>query len=106
MKLVIRRDQADIKGAFGGHKGVMFSLSYRLELTEYEQGLVERYKLHTHVLNHRTFGDVIQGVTEQLQSVEILISNEKAIRDACEDFNVLLKVAATFGGEEVVEIGS
>lgn len=115
MKLAIRRDQADIRGAFGGHKGVKFSLSYRLILTDDELTLVNRYKLGAHPLTYRNFqgtevpgatvAQVIEGVTEQVQSVEILINNEKVIRDGCEGFNALLKVAATFGGEEVVEIG-
>jgi hypothetical protein len=115
VKLVIRRDQADIKGTFGGHKGVRFSLFYRLELTEYELGLVNRYKLEAYVLTYRNFqgtqvagntvGQVIQGVTDQLQSVEILVGNEKAIREACENFNNVLKIAATFGGEEIIAIG-
>lgn len=115
MKLVIRRNQADIKGVLGGHKGVNFTLHYRLVLTEDERSLVDRYKLGTHVLTYRNFqgnevpghrvAEVVGGVIEQLPSVDILIGNEKVIRDACESFNALLRVAATFGGEEVVEIG-
>ena len=40
MKLVIQRSQQDVKGMLGGHKGVSFTLSYRLVLTGEEEELV------------------------------------------------------------------
>lgn len=111
VKLAIRRDQADVKGMFGGHKGVTFSLWYCLRLTAAESQLVDRYKLREHVLCRNsqgttllTVGEALDGVTENLTSVEILLQNEKVVKGACKQFKVLLDVASSFGGEEVVEI--
>lgn len=42
MKLALKRSQQDIKGMLGGHKGVSFTLSYRLVLSSEEQELVQR----------------------------------------------------------------
>jgi hypothetical protein len=36
MRLIINRSQADVKGMLGGHKGVSFTLSYRLELRAHD----------------------------------------------------------------------
>ena len=43
MKLHIKRSQADVKGMFGGHKGVSFTLSLKLELSPEETSLIEKY---------------------------------------------------------------
>jgi hypothetical protein len=51
MELVVRRTQADVKGVFGGHKGVSFNLFYQLMLTPEETALVQKYRLDTHVLS-------------------------------------------------------
>lgn len=109
MKLIIRRRQADVKGAFGGHKGVQFNLFYQLELTPEETAVVERYKLDSHVLARNgtgvpeTVGQVIRGTTQSVQSVPILLNNEDTIKSACNDFYKLLQVAQSFGGQETVE---
>jgi hypothetical protein len=42
MRLIIHRSQADVKGMLGGHKGVSFTLSTRLEFTE---NLLDHYKM-------------------------------------------------------------
>jgi len=108
MQLVIRRSQADMKGAFGGHKGVQFNLYYRLVLTPEETTLVERYKLDTHVLSRNgagvpeTVGQVLRGVNQSVGSVDILLSNEATAKSACDAFYKLILVAQSFGGEEVV----
>ncbi len=59
MRLIISRNQQDVKGVFGGHKGVQFTLGYRLELTQEEAELVRRYNLGSHTLTTR----VIDGVS-------------------------------------------
>jgi len=46
----------------------------------------------------------IDGVTENPASVEILMQNEKVVKSACQQFNVLLNITSSFGGEEVVDI--
>ena len=44
MKLYIRRNQEEKKGLFGGHKGMTFLLSCRVELSSEESSLIEKYK--------------------------------------------------------------
>lgn len=109
MELVIRRSQADVKGAFGGNKGVAFNLYYRLVLTPEEAALVQKYRLDTHVLSRsgngvsETVGQVIRGVNQSVQSVDILLGNEATVKRACDSFYKLVLVARSFGGEEVVK---
>lgn len=109
MELVIQRNQADVKGLMGGHKGVSFSLSYRLRTTPGEDTIIQRYRLGAHVIARSqasitTVDNMRAGVTETLPSVEILLRNEEVIKQACQDFGVLLRVARSFGGEDVVTI--
>jgi hypothetical protein len=109
MKLVIKRSQADVKGMLGGHKGVQFNLHYRLVLDQAEAAVVDRYKLSFHVLSRsnagvtRTVADAMGGITQSVQSVEVLLNNERVIKEACDEFYTLLRVAQSFGGEEVVD---
>lgn len=114
MKLIIKRDQADVKGVFGGHKGMKFLLSYRIELTQEEQELITRYKAEHHPLTYRTDANGVQvpketisslmkGVTTEVQDITVLLNNESVIKEACKNFKTLLTVMSTFGGEEVVE---
>lgn len=109
MHLVINRSQADQKGMFGGHKGVQFSLYYRLVLTAEEQALVDRYRLADHILTRSqtkidTVRDALQGVTEAVGSVEILLNNERVVKRACNSFYRLVLVARSFGGEEIIKL--
>jgi hypothetical protein len=109
MKLVIKRSQADMKGVFGGHKGVQFNLFYQLVFTPEEAQIVERYKLGFHTLSTRgnglaeTVNDAVRGVNQSVPSVEVLLQNENVAKRACDSFYTLLKVAQSFGGQEVVE---
>jgi len=109
MKLVIRRTQADVKGVFGGHKGVQFNLFYRLVLTPEETALVQKYRLDMHVLStsgggvHETVADAIRGVNQSVHSVDVLLGNEATAKRACDAFYKLILVAQSFGGEEVVD---
>ena len=45
----------------------------------------------------------MQGVTQELSDITILLENEQVIKNACAGFKQLLTVMATFGGEEVFE---
>jgi len=109
MQLVIRRTQADMKGVFGGHKGVQFNLHYRLVLTQEEAALVQKYRLDMHILSKsgsglvETVGDAVRGVNQSVQSVDVLLSNEATAKRACDSFYKLIQVAQSFGGEEVVD---
>jgi hypothetical protein len=113
MKLAIRRDQQAVKGVLGGHKGVQFTLSCRLMLTTEESALVEQYRLGDFPLTWRTYqGTQVPGVTigslqtgysVTLSDVTTLVSNENAIKNACDKIPVLFSLVKSFGGEEVIE---
>ncbi len=114
MKLIIKRDQQAQKGIFGGYKGMTFLLSYRVELTPEEKALVEKYKVEDYTLTYTTSRDgiqlpkdtvrsLMQGVTEEVKDITILLNNEEIIKGACKDFKTLIEVMATFGGEEEFE---
>lgn len=114
MKLTIRRDQSAKKGLFGGHKGMNFSLFCRVEISQEERELINKYKVQDHVLTWReyegrqipglTVQDLVQGKTTEIGDVATLLNNEEVIKDACQNFKNLLIVMASFGGEEVIEI--
>ena len=115
MKLYIKRDQKAQTGMFGGHKGMTFLLSCRVELTPEENQLVTTYKTETYPLTFTddpklgritkdTVNSLVRGVTEEVKDITVLLHNEETIKNACASFKALLDVMATFGGEEVVEI--
>jgi hypothetical protein len=113
VKLIINRSQQAVKGMLGGHKGVSFTLSYRLELTQDEQGLVEQYRLAEYPLTWRvvagdrlpddTVGRLISGRSETLGDVKTLLQNEEIVKNACDELTTLFDVVRTFGGDEVIE---
>lgn len=119
MKLIIKRNQADQKGIFGGHKGVSFTLYSKAELTQHERALIERYKVGDHVLAEYsvqpkgavrpteytiTVNNLANGTTGTAGSIGTLLDLENAIKDGCLHLKTLLQVMSTFGGEEVIEI--
>jgi hypothetical protein len=114
MQLVIRRDQADRRGMFGGHKGVDFSLAFQLLLSPVEAELVRRYKFEEMSLGTWMYqgaevpitsvGEAIRGTSMQWPSVVELLNREREVKRACRTLKILLDVASTFGGEEVVDI--
>jgi len=114
MKLIIRRDQKAKTGIFGGHKGMTFVLSCRVELTPEEKDLIAKYKAENEPLTYTTdregrkipkyfVSSLTAGITEEMQDITVLLNNEEAIKGACKDFKTLLEVMASFGGEEVIE---
>jgi len=113
MKLIINRNQSAKTGLFGGHKGMSFVLTCRVELTPQETALIAKYKAESHPLTFRTVNGnqvpqntvstLMQGVTQELSDITILLENEQVIKNACAGFKQLLTVMATFGGEEVFE---
>lgn len=113
MKLIIKRDQQVQKGIFGGHKGMTFLLSCRVELSPEEEALIEKYKVEDYVLTYtktssgetriHSIRSLMQGATEEAKDITTLLNNEEIIKDACKNFKTLLEVMATFGGEEVIE---
>ena len=114
MKLVIKRSQADVKGMLGGHKGVNFTLAYRLVLTEEEAALVGRYKLESYPLTwvsgpqggripDDTIANMLQGRSKTVSDVTTLVRDENIVKDACDALPTLFDVVRTFGGDEVIE---
>ncbi|MGH9089831.1 MAG: hypothetical protein ACRDZR_00380 [Acidimicrobiales bacterium] len=113
MKLVIKRDQQAQKGMLGGHKGVNFTLSYRLQLSDDELQLVQQYKLEDYPLTYRTFQgnripddtvrNMCEGRSQTVSDVTTLVRNEEIVKDACDSLPGLFEVVRTFGGSEVIE---
>jgi hypothetical protein len=113
LKLIIERNQAAKKGMLGGHKGMSFTLSYWLDLTDDEADLVERYKLDYYPLTWTTqqgqrmpddtISNMRTGRTQTLSDVTTLVQNEEIIKRACDQLPVLLSMVRTFGGSEVIE---
>lgn len=114
MKLIINRSQTEKKGMLGGHKGVAFTLRYRLELTPDEQALVEKYKLEYYPLTWKatpsgerqpddTIASLTLGSAQTLTDVTTLLNNEEIVKKACDSLPPLFEVARSFGGDEVIE---
>jgi hypothetical protein len=104
MKLLIKRDQD--KGFLGG---ISFVLEARVELTPEESELVKKYKAHKMLIYTKgdklthTINDLISGVKDKCKDIEVLLNNEEVYKEACKNFKNILKVMASFGGEEVFE---
>jgi hypothetical protein len=110
MKLIMKRDQRDEKGVFGGDKGVTYILTCRVELDPAEQELVSIYKAYDQVLIHKgsekiselTIANLINGITEEFSDMGTMINNEEAIKRACQSFKNRLSTMANFG-EQVID---
>jgi len=117
MKLRITRNQADVKGLFGGHKGVAFSLHARAEVSPDERKLIDHYKVGDYTLATYedvykgqpfqvgySVNDLINGKNAELTSVSSLLALEDSIKNGCRNLKDLLSVMSTFGGEQEIEI--
>jgi len=116
MKLFIKRDQKAHTGLLGGNYGMIFILSYRLELTPEESALVTKYKIEGYPLTFKaderdregkqiptmTVRQLMSGGKDELKDITILLNNEQVLKNACSSFKTLIGIMATFGGEEVV----
>lgn len=97
----------------GGHKGVDFTLAYRLELSPEESELVGRYKLGGYVLTRHTvqgqeiaddtIASMLTGRTQTLSDAITLLRNEEIVKQACDALPPLFDVVRSFGGDEVIE---
>jgi aminopeptidase N len=108
MRLVINRSQADVKGVFGGHKGVQFTLYTQVQFTDEETDLLNHYKLWDYSVMTRnqmpvTIRTMAEGDRQTLQSVEVLLSNEEVVKSALDKVPPLLKVLRSFGGNTVID---
>lgn len=113
MKLTVKRDQKDMKGMLGGHKGVKFILSAKAQLSEQERALIARYKVEDYQLaayqiKNTPFlvsvNGLARGIEAETESITTLLELEDTIKQGCENLKTLLAVMATFGGEETIEI--
>lgn len=122
MRLRIRRNQAQVKGLFGGHKGMSFHVVFQADLEPSEVDLIRRYRAEGEwlaglpdvadgrvkvVQGDRTgvvlIGTLLAGLTFQCRDVATLLSIEAKLREACQAFQTYLQVMASFGGEEILE---
>lgn len=112
MKLLIRKNQADKKGLFGGNKGVNFSLEYKVNLTPEEDELIKKYKVENEVLmtskdnKTTTILDLLRGESLVTQNIDVLLNNEQVAIDVCRKFKNYLDVLRSFGGDYILEIRS
>ncbi len=117
MKLTIRRNQADVKGLLGGHKGVRFSLFGQVAVSDAERALIDRYKVGDYILAEyegrigkeaTTFrvsvNNLINGRSTETDSINTLLELEGKLKEGCANLKNLLGVMTSFGGEEVFEI--
>ena len=113
MRLLIQRDQQEVKGMFGGSKGISFTLKYQLQLNEEEQEIVRRYRLESYPLTWNTVqgtrmpddtvGNMMEMRTQTLTDVTTLLKNEEIVKSACDALPHLFNVVRTFGGKEVID---
>jgi hypothetical protein len=113
VQLVIKREQAPVKSLLGGHKGVEFTLAYRLLLTDEECALADQYKLGDYPVTWKnlpsgqvpddTLRDMVAGRSQTVTDVTTLVGNERAIKDACDSLPKLFEIVRTFGGQEVID---
>ena len=127
MKLLLRRDQ---KSGMLGMGKIAFTLDVRSAITEAEKGNIKKYKLGDTVLYERgklieggsgllglasrlafkmmnlsiSVDDLTKGKQVECKDIVEMLAVEDQIKEACHTFQAVLKAAASFGGEEVIEI--
>lgn len=125
MKLLLRHDQKS--GLMGK---VTFTLGVRAELTDQEKSNIQKYKLGDTMLYERMTmadkGSGLLGVASRLafkmtnlsisvndlsdgkkidcKDIVEMLAVEDQIKEAAHTFKNVLEAAASFGGEEVIEI--
>jgi len=125
MKLLLRRDQKS--GLIGK---VTFTLAVRAELTEQEKSNINKYKLGETMLYERdkltergsgllglasrvafkmmnisvSVNDLAGGKKIDCKDIIEMLAVEEQIKEAAQTFKNVLEAAASFGGEEVIEL--
>jgi hypothetical protein len=125
MRLLLRRDQRS--GLLGK---VIFTLIVRADLSEEERANIGKYRLgdtmlyQSHEIVDRGSGllgaasrlafkaltinvsvnDLASGKKIECKDIVEMLAVEEQIKDAARTFAAVLNAAATFGGEEVVEV--
>lgn len=127
MKLLLRRDQ---KAGMLGMGKISFILNVRAELTGEEESNIEKYKLGDTMLYERmkmtdpgsgligvgwrlafkmmnltvSVDDLARGKQIQCKDIVEMLAVEEQIKEAAQTFKNVLTAAASFGGEEVIEL--
>lgn len=126
MRLLLRRDQ---KAGIMGMGKVAFTLDVRADLTAEELANIRKYKLGETMLYqsheivggkgllgvatrlawkaitlHLSVNDLTNGKKIEVKDVVEMLAIEDQIREAATTFAAVLAAAATFGGEEIVEL--
>lgn len=120
MKLIIRRDQAEKKGIFGGNKGVAFKLFGQCQISSEEKALLDKYQAYEYPLTQKvippsffnkepmtveiTIGGLTKGITHETYSLGELLQMEEEMKTGCINLKKMLEVMASFGGEKVYDI--
>lgn len=125
MKLLLRRDQKS--GLIGK---VTFTLTVRAELTDEEKNNIRRYKLGDTMLYERdklvdrgsgllgvasrlafkmmnltvSVNDLSDGKKIDCKDIVEMLAVEDQLKEAAQTFKNVLEAAASFGGEEVIEL--
>lgn len=125
MKLLLRRDQKS--GLIGK---VTFTLAVRAELTSEEQNNIKKYKLGDTMLYERmtmtekgsgllgvasrlafkmmnlsvSVNDLADGKKVDCKDIVEMLAVEDQIKEAAQTFKNVLEAAASFGGDEVIEL--
>ncbi len=124
MKLLLRRDQKS--GLIGK---ITFTLTVRADLSPEEVANIKKYKLGDSMLYERakvtggegllgvahrfalrminltlSVNDLEKGKTIDCKDIVEMLAVEEQIREAAHTFQAVLRAAATFGGEEVIDI--
>ena len=127
MKLLLRRDQ---KAGMMGMGKINFILEVRAELSEKEKDNIKKYKLgDTELYSQKeltdrgsgllgmasrlafkmtnisvSVDDLSKGKKIDCKDVVEMLAVEAQIKEAAQTFKNVLEAAASFGGEEVIEI--
>jgi hypothetical protein len=119
MKIQLRRNQRDVKGLLGGHKGVKFELGVVAKLSDEERRLATQYlpgETHLYTWEFRpkkgaetqlrfiSVDSLVKGQTFECDSLGDILELESNIIKAAQEFRKYLEVALSFGGTVEVEI--
>ncbi|MBI5450163.1 MAG: hypothetical protein HY940_02285 [Gammaproteobacteria bacterium] len=127
MKLLLRRNQ---KSGMMGMGKISFILEVRAELTDDEKANVKKYKLGETMLYERekivdpgsgllgiasrmafrmmnisvSVNDLEEGKKIECKDVVEMLAVEEQIMEAAKTFKAVLTAAASFGGEQIIEV--
>lgn len=127
MKLLLRRDQ---KSGMLGMSKIAFVLQVRAELSDEEESNIEKYKLGDTMLYERdklidkgsgllglasrlafkmmnitvSVNDLSGGKKIDCKDIVEMLAVEDQLKEAAQTFKNVLEAAASFGGEEVIEL--